>query len=44
VADGLWCLKAHVGRLERFSQAYGDNLSRVSATAYGDALNELEAR
>jgi chromosome partitioning protein len=43
-ADGIWCLKAQVGRLERFSQAYGDNLSRVSATtAYGDALTELEA-
>jgi chromosome partitioning protein len=43
-ADGIWCLKAHVGRLERFSQAYGDNLSRVSSTtAYGDALTELEA-
>jgi chromosome partitioning protein len=42
-ADGLWCLKAQVGRLERFSQAYGDNLSRVSTTtAYGDALTELE--
>lgn len=43
-ADGVWCLKAHIGRLERFSQSYGDNLSRVSATtAYGDALTELEA-
>jgi chromosome partitioning protein len=42
--DGIWCLKAQIGRLERFSQSYGDNLSRVSATtAYGDALTELEA-
>lgn len=43
-ADGMWCLKTSVGRLERFSQAYGDNVQDALATAYGDAVTELLAR
>lgn len=42
--DGLWCLKTAVGRLERFSQAYGDNITDATSTAYGDAVNELLMR
>ena len=34
-------LKTQVGRLERFSQAYGDPIERASATAYGDVVAEL---
>jgi len=34
-------LKVNVGRLERFSQAYGDPIVNASATAYGDAVTEL---
>ncbi len=42
--DGVWCLRGSVGRLERFSQAYGDNVVNARATAYGDAVNELLGR
>jgi chromosome partitioning protein len=40
-ADGLRVLQAAVGRREQFAQAYGDNIERAMATAYGDAVNEL---
>jgi chromosome partitioning protein len=40
-ADGHWVLSAAVGRLERYAQAYGDNVTGVTGTAYGDAANEL---
>lgn len=43
-ADGMWCLKTAVGRLERFSQAYGSNITDAMSTAYGDAVTELLAR
>ncbi len=39
--DGDRVLKVHVGRLERFSQAYGQPIPRASSTAYGDAVYEL---
>lgn len=39
--DGTPVLAGSVGRLERFSQAYGEPILKASATAYGDALNEL---
>lgn len=39
--DGLPVLKATVGTLQRFAQAYGDAITRASATAYGDAIDEL---
>jgi chromosome partitioning protein len=38
---GVHVLKATVGRLEKFAQAYGDPIVNASATAYGDAVNEL---
>lgn len=41
VADGLWCLRASVGRLERFSQAESENVTGASHTAYGDAVREM---
>jgi chromosome partitioning protein len=34
-------LRAHVGRLERFAQAYGGPIERADATAYGDVAREL---
>lgn len=40
-ADGLWCLRTEVRRLELFSQADGDNVVNASATAYGDAISEM---
>lgn len=40
-SDGLVVLKAQVGRLERFAQAYGDPIVAATNTAYGDAVNEL---
>lgn len=40
-ADGWHVLAGSVGRLEMFSQAYGDPIQRASATAYGDAISEL---
>ena len=39
--DGLWVLKTHVGKLERYAQADGDNVINASASAYGDALTEI---
>lgn len=51
VSTGVWrellteagdrVLSVHVGRLERFAQAYGDPIIKASATAYGDAVTEL---
>jgi len=51
VSTGVWrellteagdrVLSVHVGRLERFAQAYGDPIVNASATAYGDAVTEL---
>ena len=40
-ADGWHVLAGSVGRLERFSQAYGGPVERAAATAYGDAVTEL---
>jgi chromosome partitioning protein len=40
-ADGWVVLNPTVGRLERFSQAYGDKITNAANTAYGFALNEL---
>lgn len=42
--DGLTVLRPNVGRLEQFSQADGDNISNAAATAYGDAVRELQER
>lgn len=39
--DGLPVLKATVGNLQRFAQAYGQPIERATATAYGDAATEL---
>jgi chromosome partitioning protein len=39
--DGMRVLRAEVRRLERFAQATGAPVSRASASAYGDALDEL---
>jgi chromosome partitioning protein len=39
--DGVTVLKATVGRLERYAQAYGDPITNAIGTAYGDAMNEL---
>lgn len=40
-ADGVTVLKATVGRLERYAQAYGDPITNAIGTAYGDAMSEL---
>lgn len=40
-ADGLWCLRTEVRRLELFAQADGDNVIGASTTAYGDAIAEM---
>lgn len=40
-AAGHRVLRAHVGRLERFAQAYGGPVERASSSAYGDAAREL---
>lgn len=40
-ADGWVVLNPTVGRLERYSQAYGDPISSASNTAYGFAVEEL---
>jgi chromosome partitioning protein len=42
-ADGFWVLRAAVGRLERFGQAYMENVTGALNTAYGDAVGELLA-
>jgi len=39
--QGDWVLKVNVARLERISQAYGDPITKASATAYGDVAFEL---
>lgn len=39
--DGVRVLKAHVGSLERFAQAWGDPIKNALGTAYGDAVDEL---
>lgn len=41
--DGVWCLAADVRRLERYSQAYGDNVT-AAGTAYADAAAEIMNR
>lgn len=43
-ADGLTVLRPNVGRLELFSQAESENITNASATAYGDAVKELQER
>lgn len=40
-ASGLSVLGAHIGRLERFSQAYGSPVTDAMNSAYGDALDQL---
>jgi chromosome partitioning protein len=40
-ADGFWCLKTNVRQLQRFAQAYGENITDASQTAYGEAVAEL---
>jgi len=42
--DGLWCLRSDVRRLERFAQAYGENINDASTTAYGLAVEEILER
>lgn len=42
-AEGWHVLRAHVGQLQRFAQAFGGPIERAGATAYGDALDELTA-
>jgi chromosome partitioning protein len=42
-AEGFWCLDAEVRRLERFAQAYGENITDAAQTAYGVAVDELMA-
>ncbi|GJF03602.1 ParA family protein [Pseudonocardia sp. D17] len=42
--DGLLVIGSTVGRLEIFSQADGDNITNATATAYGDAVAELQHR
>lgn len=39
--DGVHVLRATVGRLERFAQAYGQSITNAAASAYGDAVTEL---
>ena len=41
--DGWPVLRASVARLERYAQAFGDQVDRASASAYGDAATELLA-
>ncbi len=41
--EGFWCLATEVRRLERFAQAYGDNITDAAQTAYGVAVDELLA-
>lgn len=40
--EGWHVLRAHVARLERYAQAFGGPIERATATAYGDALAELQ--
>src|SRR4051794_4586212 len=39
--DGFFCFETAVGRLERFAQAFGDPVTDVADTAYGDVATEL---
>ncbi len=39
--DGFFSLETTVGRLERFAQAFGDPVTDVTDTAYGDVATEL---
>ncbi len=39
--QGYRVLRTQVARLERFSQAFGGPIERASATAFGDAADEL---
>lgn len=39
--DGAQVLRAQVGRLERFAQAYGRPIQDAVNTGYGDAVSEL---
>lgn len=41
--DGVRVLRCEVRRLERFAQSMGSPVSRASASAYGDVLDELLA-
>src|SRR3954454_1558432 len=41
VQDGYFCFDTAVGRLERFAQAFGDQVTDVTDTAYGDVATEL---
>src|SRR5580765_2404769 len=40
-ASGWHVLRPVVGRLERYAQAFGAAIERASASAYGDALDEI---
>lgn len=39
--DGVRVLKAQVGNLERFAQAWGEPIKNALNTSYGDAVEEL---
>jgi len=39
--DGFFCFETAIGRLERFAQAFGDLVTDVTDTAYGDVATEL---
>lgn len=39
--EGLWLLRAQVGRLERYAQAFGDPVHQAADGAYGDVAREL---
>jgi chromosome partitioning protein len=41
VQDGFFCFETAVGRLERFAQAFGDQVEDATDTAYGDVATEL---
>lgn len=38
---GVWVLKGDVRKLERYAQAYGDNITDALRTSYGDAVQEM---
>lgn len=44
IEDGDWVLRGSVGRLERFSQSYGQAIYDAAGTAYGDAVAELTGK
>jgi chromosome partitioning protein len=41
IQDGFFCFETAIGRLERFAQAFGDPVTDVTDTAYGDVATEL---